>query len=471
MKKYVLLSILFLLSCILTRPVYSQTAALISDHLTAQLSLISEADVALAKATLHIAYGHTSHGSQLITGMEGLLSFKPGYDTLYAFNPGGLDGALDLREPLFSGASDLGNPDFTAWATATRTYLDAHLEVNVIIWSWCGQVSDASAANITTYLTLMEGLEQDYPGVSFVYMTGHLDGEGLIGNLHLRNEQIRAYCRENNKILFDFADIESYDPDGNYFLDKLANDNCDYDWDGDGILEPPQEGGDDRNWAIDWQTSHTMGVDWYDCDPAHTQALNGNLKAYAAWYLWAGIAKRKKLTIPCDFDGDGDSDIGVWRPSTGKWFIKDQTSPLWGASGDIPVPEDYDGDGDSDIAVWRPSNGTWYIQGQSAIAWGVSTDIPVPGDYDGDGDVDLAVWRPSNGRWYIQGQSAVAWGVATDIPVPGDYDGDGDTDIGVWRPATGKWFIKDQTSPFWGASGDIPQAQNVWIWKQTGLIP
>jgi hypothetical protein len=113
-------------------------------------------------------------------------------------------------------------------------------------------------------------------------MTGHLDGGGEQGNLHQRNEQIRDYCRGNGKILYDFADIESYDPDGNAYLAKRANDNCDYDSDGDGIR--------DKNWAIDWQNSHVEGVDWYSCSAAHSQALNGNLKAYAAWWLWSCLA-------------------------------------------------------------------------------------------------------------------------------------------------------------------------------------
>ena len=49
----------------------------------------------------------------------------------------------------------------------------------------------------------MNKLENEYPNVHFVYMTGHLDGSGLNGNLHIRNEQIRNYCKNNNKILFD----------------------------------------------------------------------------------------------------------------------------------------------------------------------------------------------------------------------------------------------------------------------------
>jgi hypothetical protein len=46
----------------------------------------------------------------------------------------------------------------------------------------------------------------------------------------------------------------------------------------------------DKNWAIDWQNSHTLNEDWYDCGAAHSQSLNGNQKAYAAWWLWAKLA-------------------------------------------------------------------------------------------------------------------------------------------------------------------------------------
>ena len=277
MKKYFYI-VLFSLTCI--SYAVAQTS-IIANHNSAKLSIIPTNWIDSAKAKLHIAYGHTSHGSQIITGMDGLENWK---GSQYAFNEGGSNGALDIDDYAFSGASDLGNPNFTAWESATRMYLNdqSNNNVNVVIWSWCGQVSSATEDDINTYLNLMSGLENDYPNVKFVYMTGHLDGSGLNGNLNSRNDQIRNYCDLNNKILYDFNDIESYDPDGNYYLDKDANDNCDYDSDGNGSL--------DQNWAINWQNSHTINVDWYDCSPAHTQALNGNLKAYAAWWLWAKLA-------------------------------------------------------------------------------------------------------------------------------------------------------------------------------------
>ncbi|NHJ33284.1 MAG: hypothetical protein FK732_10495 [Asgard group archaeon] len=263
--------------------------AIIADHTIVNrvmYDLIPESAINHSKDTLHIAYGHTSHGSQITTGMSGLPAFKEskgGPIGLYDWNEGGTGGALDIDDYFMSG--DLGNPNRTAWATSTRTYLDnpANSDVNVVMWSWCGQVSDATEGDIITYLSLMNDLENDYPSIMFIYMTGHVDGNGLEGNLHIRNEQIREYCRTNLKILFDFADIESYDPHGNYFGDKYCTDNCDYDSNNDS--NPYNDG---ANWAIEWQDAHPD--DWYSCSSAHSQPLNANMKAYAAWWLWATLS-------------------------------------------------------------------------------------------------------------------------------------------------------------------------------------
>jgi hypothetical protein len=253
----------------------------IINHNSTKLSLIPSESIENAKNKLHIAYGHTSHGSQIITGMQGLVDFK---GVIYSFNNGGTNGSLDLRDRPFSGANDLGNPDRTTWATATSNYLNEHNDINVVIWSWCGQVSSATEEDINTYLSLMNDLEQDYPDVKFVYMTGHLDGSGIDGNLNTRNEQIRNFCKEHNKILYDFADIESYDPDGQVnYMALNADDGCNYDSDGNGSR--------DANWAIAWQNTHIEGIDWYNCSAAHSQPLNANLKAYAAWQLWVKLAE------------------------------------------------------------------------------------------------------------------------------------------------------------------------------------
>lgn len=286
-QKALIGSFVALITCV---SIYSICLAegLIIDHTCTDILQIPQSAIEEAKTHLHIGYGHTSHGSQLTTGMTGLvgfvnngglgLSLPPNF---FAWNNGGAGGALDLHDNFMSG--DLGNPDRTTWAARTREYLNSssNSDVNVIIWSWCGQ-ADTSEENINQYLSLMNQLEINYPDVTFVYMTGHANGTGETGDLHLRNRQIRDYCVANNKFLYDFYDIECYDPDGNYFGDKSVNDDCYYDSDDNGSR--------DANWAVEWQDSHQQGLDWYDCSSAHSEPLNANRKAYAAWWLWARVA-------------------------------------------------------------------------------------------------------------------------------------------------------------------------------------
>ena len=103
----------------------------------------------------------------------------------------------------------------------------------------------------------------------------------------------------------------------------------------------------------------------------------------------------------------------------------------WGASSDLLVPADYDGDRKTDIAIFRPSEGNWYIikstGGVTVYNWGAATDLPVAADYDGDGKNDIAVWRPSEGNWYIVNSSGspaitvITFGGTGDRPVPYDY--------------------------------------------------
>ncbi len=91
--------------------------------------------------------------------------------------------------------------------------------ISVSLWSWCSQQAHNSEAQTQAYLDAMAAMEQANPNVTFVYMTGNAqawhghhsyhDDEGGY-NRYLRNEQIRAYCRTNNKVLYDFADIECW---------------------------------------------------------------------------------------------------------------------------------------------------------------------------------------------------------------------------------------------------------------------
>lgn len=142
--------------------------------------------------------------------------------------------------------------------------------------------------------------------------------------------------------------------------------------------------------------------------------------------------------VPRDYDGDGKADLATVRieprfssNGIGIWQILQSSNGatrqvLFGLATDVTVPRDYDGDGKTDIAVYRPSNGFWYRLNSSdgsffAIQFGLSTDITVPADYDGDGKTDIAVFRPSNGTWYLQqskdGFAAYVFGLPDDVPV------------------------------------------------------
>lgn len=211
-----------------------------------------------------------------------------------------------------------------------------------------------------------------------------------------------------------------------------------------------------------------------------------------------------------DFDGDARSDVSIFRPSEGRWYIKgsyvgwfeqrfglatDQLAPAdfdadnktdiaifrdgawwwinsadnavrsvqFGQSGDIPMPADFTGDGQAELAAYR--GGQWWTLDlatghASAVQFGLASDKPVVGDYDGDGSTDQAVYR--NGEWHLnrtsEGYAVINFGLPTDIPLPADYDGDGKTDVAVYREGT--WYILRSMHGFqafqFGLATDIP---------------
>ena len=276
---------------------------LIIDHRHTDVTQLTAEEIEVAKSVLHIAYGHTSHGSQVTSGMSGLVGFANGGglgldlpEDIFAWNNGGTDGALDLHDYAMGG--DVGY--YPQWVNNTVAYLDdpANSDVNVIMWSWCGQMDDKFGSGTLTndYLVPMAQLEAAYSNVVFVYMTGHTEIYDDADN-KAACAAIKQWCIDNNKVLFDFNDIEHYDPDGTY-----------YEFVGDDLNYYATAGGSALgNWGTEWQAAHTEGVDWFNSSAAHSQPVLSNVKAYAIWALWCELAK--------DLDRDGFGD--EWEEQNG----------------------------------------------------------------------------------------------------------------------------------------------------------
>ena len=258
---------------------------IIADHNAADaFENIPDCWVEEAKSQFIIGYGFTSHGTQVTSGLWGLndlMNDAGSPNDLYYFNNGGTNGALDLERGDGYGCQWLDHDvGYTPWLSETRNYLDGydpgcppdepavsgdHSDVNTIMWSWCGQVNDVNLQ--THYFDNVVALESEYPGITFIYMTGHLESNQAVLSA---NNQIRQHVQDVNGILFDFADIEKWDPAGQ-----------EHPWDTDAC-----------NWCSDWCANSE------DCTSilnaisgcAHSHEYNCYRKAKAFWWMMARIA-------------------------------------------------------------------------------------------------------------------------------------------------------------------------------------
>ncbi len=183
--------------------------------------------------------------------------------------------------------------------------------------------------------------------------------------------------------------------------------------------------------------------------------------------------------VPGDYDADGTTDLAYFMPENGMWYMlyaKDDfqlvkahlrdpmhgTAYHWGQAGDVPVPADYNGDGRTDIAIWRvmkepgDQKAQWHIgilgdslEGQLREL-GRKGDIPFAADLDCDGSAEPMVYRPEDGHWLVWRPSGsperLTFGAIGDLPIVGDFDADGCSDVGLFsEKGEVRWKLRNSS--------------------------
>jgi len=193
------------------------------------------------------------------------------------------------------------------------------------------------------------------------------------------------------------------------------------------------------------------------------------------------------LPVVGDWNGDGIDTVGVYRNSTGFFFLSDSnTTPnvdytvLFGNPGDTPFAGKWTADmTGSGVGVYRNSNGILY-QRKSLTSgfddffaiFGNPGDVGFAGDWDANGFDSIGVYRSSNLTWFLSNNSSPSGITFSDIdfvldtsgatPVAGDWDGDGDSTPG-WLTASGVFSLHPNNS--------IVGPDNVFAYGPANALP
>ena len=233
-----------------------------------------------------------------------------------------------------------------------------------------------------------------------------------------------------------------------------------------GLAYDPVPGDYDGDGRMDLGAVQRATGNWYVLKSSTNYTTSFNVMAFGSSVdtLIPGAIRvgRDDTMRASDFDGDGKSDLTVYKfgSATGYSLLSGaayttSANHAWGASGITPASGDFDGDGKADYATYdfMASTFTVVLSGASFTTSitrtiGGGTFAPVVGDYDGDGKSDIAVYDGANGTWLILTSSSnfmttisVAWGGFGYAEMPGDYDGDGKTDIAVYQSETASWYV------------------------------
>lgn len=256
-----------------------------------------------AKDDLKIMYCGTSHSSQTVDGMRGLMEYKDGDAESYqvTFNGTSTSGVLNMDyrpSSVYSAGRDLSTDGtdtdgHTAYFRSTVSYLDANPDCNVVMWSWCSIRGHDVSIYLDNFAELIDMYRAggskgrgEENAVAFVFMTGYSLAEGdtpeppYLMTTYQNHKRIVDYCRANGYFCLDYWSQDTYD---------YGNDSYN-----------PTENGNSNAQHFAYVESHELGTDWFYCRnfssgsvslPAHAnQHLTGNRRAYAAWWIFARLA-------------------------------------------------------------------------------------------------------------------------------------------------------------------------------------
>jgi len=187
---------------------------LVIDHDCVDIDKIPMNWIDSVQVKIKFHFAHTSHGGEIEAGMDMIRNSDPAY--AYAYENGVLPDIADAL-CIFNGQEGYTyiTPDLywqtTGGMNLTRDVLNHNPSINVSMWTWCSELDTYSESQVQEYLDSISALEAEFPDVIFIYTTGNAEQDGSYGyNRFMRNSQIRDFCTANNKVLFDFADLDSW---------------------------------------------------------------------------------------------------------------------------------------------------------------------------------------------------------------------------------------------------------------------
>lgn len=193
-------------------------------------------------------YAHRSHGSQIIVGADSLqenghpeLAFADSYCEM-PDTPGTLgmwDGMDGEANP--GGCNLVPQEDY--WDSeeglnTLRSILENNSDIKYTMWAWSFEINEQTEQTIDGYFEVLGGLEDEFPSVRFIYMTGPAATDDFNADVNAdRNAQIREFAQENGKLLYDFEELDTYSNGENHTVDGRPWEHPDFDLSEDGGAE------------------------------------------------------------------------------------------------------------------------------------------------------------------------------------------------------------------------------------------